>query len=335
MDFSENTTLHSIFKVSDENFDSLAIDLFNFQYEQNETYRKYCDAIHCKALSVKAIEDIPYLPISFFKSKDVKTTSFDTSTIFESSGTTGINTSRHFVKDLSIYKKSFLETFELFYGEVTKYCIIGLLPSYLERSHSSLVMMTNDLIIRSGNVESGFYLYDHAKLHQTLLINEAKQQPTILIGVTYALLDFADKYPMRLKHTIVMETGGMKGRNKELTREEVHTTLRLQLGVSKVHAEYGMTELLSQAYSKDNGHFYSPPWMKVLARSEDDPFEVRTAYAIPKGIMGAANIIDFANVYSCCFIATDDVIRLYPDGNFEVLGRLDNSDLRGCGLMII
>ena len=330
MSFNQN----DIFNISASDFESLALKIFRFQYQHNELYRQYCDAVKCESAAVRSLQDIPFLPISFFKTREIKTTSFQPAMIFESSGTTGSVNSRHLVKDASIYEQSFLKAFEGGYGMISRYCIIGLLPSYLERSGSSLVYMVNELIKRSGHPESGFYLYDKEKLYQTLLKNEQLCQPVLLIGVTFALLDFANAFPMQLKHTIVMETGGMKGRRKELTREDVHKQLKQQLGIAEVHSEYGMTELLSQAYARDKGLFTAPRWMKVSLRAEDDPFELMAAENLSKPLTGAGNIIDLANLYSCAFIATDDMIRLHPDGNFEVLGRIDNSDVRGCGLMV-
>jgi len=272
------------------------------------------------------------LPISFFKTMPV-TTGFEPGFYFESSGTTGSINSRHYVKDIELYKKSFRSGFRQFYGDPADLCIIGLLPSYLERQHSSLVLMVDDLVQQSKNAASGFYLYDHEKLYHTLLANEKKRTPTVLIGVTYALLDFAQHFPMQLQHTIIMETGGMKGRREEMTRDEVHEILKRQLGVTTVHSEYGMTELLSQAYSTGEGIFNSPPYLKILLREEDDPLTVHDTVA-GKILKGIINVIDLANVYSCAFIATDDIGKLYGDGSFEVLGRMDNSDVRGCGLMV-
>ena len=235
------------------------------------------------------------------------------------------------VKDVSIYQQSFTKAFELFYGDISSWCIIGLLPSYLDREKntSSLVMMVDSLVKLSNHPKSGFYLTDFDKLHDTLLQLETQQQKTLLIGVTFALLDFAENYKFNLQHTIVMETGGMKGRRKELTRAEVHSIITKGLGVKNVHSEYGMTELLSQAYSDDNGRFICPPWMKVMIRDEEDPLSVK-----PFG-KGVLNVIDLANIYSCSFIATDDVGVVYEDGSFEVWGRLDNSDIRGCSLLVI
>jgi len=325
-----------VFAAQANNFNELAIDLFQFQYQNNAVYRKYCDTLKIVAGNVDALKKIPFLPISFFKSHHIASTTFEPETIFESSGTTTTINSRHFVKDLSLYRKSFMSAFGKYYGNVADKCILGLLPSYLERNNSSLVFMVDELIRQSGNKLSGFYLYDLDRLHTTLLHNEIRKQPTILIGVTYALLDFAEKYPMQLRHTVVMETGGMKGRKEEQTRQEVHRQLQDHFGISLVHSEYGMTELLSQAYSKGDGIFHCPAWMKAIIREEDDPFTMYTAKDVTqKPLTGVLNIIDLANIYSCSFIATDDIGRLHPNDSFEVLGRMDNSDIRGCSLMVI
>ena len=313
----------------------LALDVFSFQYQYNRVYRSYCDILGKNPTNVHTIGEIPFLPIGQFKQQRIQTGDFVPEIIFESSGTTGSVNSIHAVKDLTLYEQSFSKAFRLQYGNPSEYCIIGLLPSYLERKHSSLVHMVDRLIRDSGHPLSGFYLYDHEKLHQTIAANESNGVTSILIGVTYALLDFSESHRMQLKHTIVMETGGMKGRKRELTREEVHGLLCERLGIDAVHSEYGMTELLSQAYSGGLGRFTSPPWMKVLIRADDDPFEIMP---YPPGgntsITGVINIIDLANLYSCSFIATDDLGRLHSDGRFEVLGRLDNSDIRGCSLML-
>ena len=331
-----NDIIKSIFTISPGNFEQTAIRLFRYQYEHNNIYRQYCDALNIKMESINTVEKIPYLPIGFFKTKKICTTVFDPAITFESSGTTGSINSRHFVKDISVYAESFLKTFSRFYGNINDWCIIGLLPSYLERKHSSLIYMVNELVKKSNNPNSGFYLYDFKKLYDTILANEKEKQPTLFIGVTYALLDFAAQNKMELKFTTVMETGGMKGRREEMSRATVHHQLQQQLGIAEVHSEYGMTELLSQAYSCGNGIFSCPPWMKILIRAEDDPFEITSAKNIHKEYAaGAVNIIDLANVYSCAFIATDDGGKLYRNENFEITGRLDNSDMRGCGLMIL
>jgi phenylacetate-coenzyme A ligase PaaK-like adenylate-forming protein len=324
-----------IFNVSPRDFDPLVLELFRFQYANNPVYRAFTDSLHIAPGTVKSIDRIPFLPIRFFKSHSICSTSFEPEIVFESSGTTGSIASRHLVKDTALYRQSFSRAFELVYGPPAEWCILGLLPSYLERKNSSLVFMVNELISQSRHVASGFYLDDFEKLKHTLAELEKQGQKTLLIGVTFALLDFAEKYQADskatpLQHTIIMETGGMKGRRVEQSRPAVHALLKKAFGVSLVHSEYGMTELLSQAYSGGEGIFQYPPWMKILVRSEDDPLEV-TEGTEP----GAINIIDLANVYSCCFIATDDAGRLLPGGSFEVLGRMENSDLRGCSLLTL
>ncbi len=336
MEILSDNTRKRIFNAGNDDFEEIALQIFNFQYANNDTYRKYCQAININAEMVTGLAAIPFLPIQFFKTQKLISGNFEAAAIFESSGTTGSINSRHFVKDTAVYEESFLKAFRSFYGEVADLCIIGLLPSYLERQHSSLIYMVNELIKQSAHPSSGFYLYDTEKLYDSLISNEKNKQPTLLIGVTYALLDFAEKFPMKLQYTTVMETGGMKGRRHELTREEVHSILMQQFGLAEVHSEYGMTELLSQAYSTGKGIFKCPAWMKVLVRTEDDPFDVTVLGKMQaKFASGAINIIDLANVYSCSFIATDDIGKLYKDGSFEVLGRMDNSDVRGCGLMIV
>jgi hypothetical protein len=336
MNYSSYDIEKAIFQVNNATFETLAIQIFQFQYRHNQIYQQFCNALHIVPENIFTLEQIPFLPIQFFKTKRIRSTAFEPEIIFESSGTTGSVNSRHEVKNISIYEESFKKAFQLFYGDIKDYCIIGLLPSYLERGNSSLVYMVNELIKNSTSAQSGFYLYDYEKLCKTLLQNEVTEKPTLLMGVTYALLDFAEKHPLQLKHTIVMETGGMKGRREELTREEVHSQIKKHLGLNDIHSEYGMTELLSQAYSSGNGLFNCAPWMKVLVRSEDDPLNVLSSpYGSGSMSAGVLNIIDLANLYSCAFIATDDVGKLYENGSFEVLGRLDNSDIRGCGLMIL
>lgn len=328
--------IQDIFNHGNAAWETLALKIFALQYEHNDIYRKFCDVLKIRPADVNHIQDIPFLPIRFFKSHTVISGTATPQLFFESSGTTGSVNSKHYVTDPAVYEQSFLNGFEKFYGDPKATCIIGLLPSYLERGHSSLVYMVNELMKRSQQEGSGFYLYEHEKLQQRISHNEAAGIPTILIGVTYALLDFAEKYPLELKHTIVMETGGMKGRREELTREQVHNILKKQFGLPTIHSEYGMTELLSQGYSAGDGIFYPGDTMKILIRAEDDPFDI--SYAIPGGknlIAGVINVIDLANIYSCSFIATDDMGKLYADGSFEVIGRLDNSDIRGCGLMIL
>ncbi len=324
---------NKIFNASYYSFNKIALEHFNFQYHNNYVYRQFTDSIGIKPLNVGSIPDIPFLPIQFFKTKKVVTTEFEPEIIFESSGTSGAQNSKHFVKSIDLYKKSFIKTFKLFYGDESEWCVLGLLPSYLERENSSLVFMVNDLVNNSRHPFSGFILNDYEKLHHTLLHNEILQQPTLLIGVTYALLDFAEKFEMKLSNTVIIETGGMKGRRKEMIREELHKILQNRLGVKSIHSEYSMTELLSQAYSRQNGLFKCAPWMKVLIRDEDDYRQVSCSAEIKQHKTGLINIIDLANIYSCSFIATDDIGKLYNNDNFEVLGRCDASDIRGCSLL--
>jgi phenylacetate-coenzyme A ligase PaaK-like adenylate-forming protein len=313
----------------DAGFEANAAAVFQFQYQQNPVYRQWCDFLKINSTDYTGIQNIPFLPISFFKSHKVYADSNEPAVIFTSSGTTGTINSQHFVKDIDTYETSFLNGFEHFYGKAEDICFLGLLPGYMERSGSSLVYMVNELIKRSKHKYSGTYLHDHEKLAAVLKKTEAEKIPTILIGVTYALLDFAEHFPMKLHSTIIMETGGMKGKRAEITRGEVHEILKNAFKLSAVHSEYGMTELLSQAYSKGNGIFECPPWMKVLVRDETDPLSMHITGR------GALNIIDLANVYSTSFIATDDLGIVYEDGSFEVLGRMDNSDIRGCSLLTL
>lgn len=323
--------VNNIFSLSGDPaaFLEASLQTFHWQYEENPVYREWCQLTGADPAQCKTLVSIPALPISFFKSREVVSGLFQPEVVFESSGTTQQQTSRHLVKEVALYRRSFMEAFRLFYGEITEWCVLGLLPSYLERQHSSLVMMVDELIRESGHPDSGFYLYDHRQLSDVLQQQEARGQKTLLIGVTFALLDFAASYPQQLTHTVVMETGGMKGRRKELTRAEVHRLLTEGLGVTCIHAEYGMTELLSQAYSKGEGRFVCPPWMKVLVRDEEDPFCVKET---GRGIL---QMIDLANRHSISFIAAEDVGQVFGDGSFEVWGRLDNSDIRGCSLLIV
>lgn len=320
--------VNNIFSLSAAEFDATCMAVFHYQYQYNPVYRKWCDLIGQQPAHIQTPAQIPPLPVSFFKQETVLT-AVKASHFFESSGTTQTQNSRHWVYDLDIYRRSFHLAFELFYGKVSNWCILALLPAYLERQHSSLVMMADELIKESGHPQSGFYLYNHDQLNETLAELEKKGQPTLLLGVTFALLDFAENFPQQLKHTIVMETGGMKGRRKEMTRTEVHQILGSRLGVKTIHSEYGMTELLSQAYSHGNGVFRCPPWMKVFVRDEEDPLSLASTGR------GVIQIIDLANVYSCSFIATEDMGQVYPDGSFEIWGRLDHSDIRGCSLMVL
>lgn len=302
--------------------------LFQHQYNNNPVYADWCNALQVKVSAITHIEKIPFLPISFFKSKKIITGNFEHEIIFESSGTTQTIQSKHYLKSVELYKESFCSAFALQYGNIKDYCVLALLPSYLERKNSSLIFMTDDLINQSGHQQSGCYLYNFNELKNTLEYLEKSNQKILLIGVSFALLDFAEQYKMNLTHTIIIETGGMKGRKKEITREELYTYLKERLGTKQIHSEYGMTELLSQAYSKEDGIFYPPPWMKVLVRDDEDPLAVRLSGT------GVLNIIDLANIYSCAFIATDDVGTVHTDGSFSVKGRLDASDMRGCSLLV-
>lgn len=325
----QNQWNHKVFNVEKEGFEALALEIFRFQYENSLIYKAYVDALIPDITTIDAVNKIPFLPVRFFKSQNVVTTNFEPEKVFESSGTTGSVNSRHFVKDLSLYEESFLRSFELFYGSIKDYCIVGLLPSYLERNNSSLVYMVNELIKQSDNPQSGFYLDEYEKLASVIIELEKKEQKTLLIGVTFALLDFAEQFPMFMQYTTILETGGMKGRRKEMIREELHAVLQNAFKVPSIHSEYGMTELLSQAYSKGDGIFNTPPWMKILVRDEEDPLFVKQTGS------GIINVIDLANIYSCSFIATDDAGKIYDDNGFEVLGRVDGSDLRGCSLLAV
>ena len=326
-----NVNIDKIFSVQPGlEFEKLTIELFHFQYKENQVYHNYVKALGVNPESIRNLSDIPYLPISFFKTNEVisgNNGQYDD--IFHSSTTTSGTPSRHFVKDIKVYKESFRKGFARFYVNIKEYCVLALLPSYLERDGSSLVYMVEDLIRQSNNAMSGFYIHDYDKLVETLKVCEKAGQKTLLLGVTYALLKLAEEFPMPLQHTTIMETGGMKGKREELPKQEVHTILKKAFHVEAIHSEYGMTELLSQAYSKGHGLFECPNWMKIGVRDMYDPFQVN----FQKG-SGAINIIDLANVNSCSFIATDDIGALYDNGRFEISGRIDYSDIRGCNLMV-
>ena len=322
--------LKNIFNVSDDqDFLKCSLDVFNFQYCNNLTYRKFVDGCKISPAEVDSLIKIPFLPIDFYKSLVVKTNDFLEEKVFTSSGTTAALVSKHFVRDLSVYENSFLLSFEMFYGIPEKYVFLALLPSYLERTGSSLIYMIDKLINLSGDNRSGFFLYDHEKLRNLLLELKKEEKNVILIGVTYALLDFAKEYQIDFPELIVMETGGMKGKRKEMVRDEVHQILMPAFNVGSIHSEYGMTELLSQAYSKDNGVFNCPQWMKVLIRDMYDPFQYCNV-----GATGGINVIDLANLDSCSFIATQDLGKKSGAHSFEIVGRYDASDIRGCNLMI-
>ena len=329
MNFNSDIFIKQIFDSKVTNFDDLALQFFDFQFMNNTIFHQYISGLKNK-INIKNIDEIPFLPIEFFKSQEIKTGAFNNETIFSSSGTTGTTNSKHFVKDIAIYQSSFNNAFQHFYGDVKDYCILALLPSYLQQGNSSLVYMFDHLIKETSHPLSDFYLTDFEKLKQTLLQLKEKKQKTILLGVTYALLDFVDNFQINFPELIVMETGGMKGRRKEMVREEIHQILKKSFCVSSIHSEYGMTELLSQAYSKGEGKFYCPPWMKIVITDANDPFQIAV-----DGKSGIINVIDLANIHSCAFIKTSDVGIKFQNGSFEVLGRLDNSDIRGCSLLYL
>jgi phenylacetate-coenzyme A ligase PaaK-like adenylate-forming protein len=325
----ESWNMEDLKGLEPSNFLPKALSLMRYQATNNAVYREWIQSMKVGLDMVKSFEQIPFLPIDFFKTHAIYTGTEIPSFYFESSGTSQDTVSKHFVKDLKVYEQSFNQCFQQFYGAPKDYCILGLLPNYLERQHSSLVYMTQYLIHESKDARSGFYLYDFEKLNHTLTSLENEQQKTILIGVSFALMDFVHAYPQRLKHTIVMETGGMKGRKQELTKATLHAYLANGFGVQSIHSEYGMTELLSQAYSKGEGIYACPPWMKVLVADESDPIALSTTGR------GVLHIIDLANHHSCAFIATEDIGVVHPDGSFEVIGRLDQSARRGCSLLVV
>lgn len=317
-----------IFSIQNEHeFEAIALKVFQFQAATNPIYAKFLEFLNVKVQEIHSIQAIPFLPIRFFKDFEIVSDNRKVEKIFTSSGTTGSSVSKHFVTDLSFYHESLDKSFSDFYGELKDYTLFALLPSYLEREGSSLIDMVEYWIKESG--KGGFYLYNHEELYHDLLENERQGKKAILIGVSFALLDFVENFSMNLNHTIVMETGGMKGRKEEITREELHRILRDGFGLQEIHSEYGMTELLSQAYSKGNAKFQTPQWMKIKIRDTEDPLSL-----LPQGKTGGINVIDLANLNSCSFIATDDLGKIYPDGTFEILGRFDHSDVRGCNLMV-
>ncbi len=322
--------IDSILSVNNEkDFNSMALEVFRYQYGHNAVYRKYADYLGCNPNRVGHPLQIPFLPIDFFKTHTVVSENDTPEVTFTSSGTTGMSFSKHLIADLSVYEKSFIKGFNLFFGSPSQYVILALLPSYLERNGSSLVYMAEKLIAESGFSESGFYLDEYEQLSNVLTRLKTEKKKTILLGVTYALLDLAEQFPIKFPGLIVMETGGMKGRRKEIVRQELHQKLTAAFGVEKIYSEYGMTELLSQAYSKGYGLFATPPWMKVLIRDTNDPFTY-----LPENRSGGVNVIDLANINSCSFIETKDLGKIHPNGRFEILGRFDNSDVRGCNLLV-
>ena len=321
----------SIFNIqTEQEFLDIALTVFRHQFNNNSVYRSFCDLLYIHPSDVKEIAQIPFLPIQFFKTKEVLSTQNAVQETFTSSGTTGSVTSKHFVTDLALYEESYLKGFRNFYGNIEDYTVLALLPNYLEREGSSLVYMVNDFILKSNKPESGFYLNNLEELASMLERLDTAGEKVLLIGVSFALLDVIERYQLCLKNTIVMETGGMKGMRKELVRDELHRLLAKGFGVSQIHSEYGMTELLSQAYALRDGRFGCPPWMKVFARDTEDALSI-----LPRGVSGGVNIIDLANYNSCSFIATQDLGKVHADGTFEIIGRFDNSDIRGCNLMVL
>ncbi len=320
-----------IFNIQNaQDFSKVALAVFKHQFQNNRVYRSFCDLINVHPSDVQKVTEIPFLPIQFFKSRKVVASKDEAQEVFTSSGTTGTVTSKHFVTDINLYKESYRKGFHHFYGNIEEYTVLALLPNYLERKGSSLVYMVDEFIKKSNNIESGFYLDNLEELTQKLIALDKKGRKVLLIGVSFALLDLIEKQQFNLKNTTVMETGGMKGRRKELVREELHTILREGFGVAEIHSEYGMTELLSQGYSKGKGIFKTPPWMQVSTRDTEDALTINSF-----GKNGGINVIDLANYNSCSFIATQDLGKVHKDGTFEIIGRFDNSDIRGCNLMVL
>ena len=325
-----NFPVDRLFSIkSEKDFTETALAVLSYQARHCHVYSEYLKLNGINAGKINRVEDIPFLPVEFFKTHKVLSDEKNEQVIFHSSGTTGNNVSKHFVADTGLYIQSFEKCFEIFYGSIEEYCILALLPSYLERENSSLAFMANHLLKKSRHPQSSFYLNDYEKLFFTLKKLMAEEKKVILLGVSYALLGFAEKFPLPLLNVYVMETGGMKGMREEMTRGDLHQQLCNAFQISTVHSEYGMTELLSQAYSKGNGIFNSPPWMKIILRNPDDPFDVSE-----KKEQGIVNVVDLANIYSCSFIATQDLGRMAGESGFEILGRTDFSDIRGCNLMI-
>jgi hypothetical protein len=322
---------NAVFNIQNQSdFKTCALQVFRHQFKNNAIYRSFCDLLYIHSSDVKEVEEIPFLPIQFFKSHAVLSSTQAVKETFTSSGTTGSSVSKHMVTDLSWYTKSYTKSFEYFYGPIEEYTVLGLLPNYLERDGSSLIYMVDDFIKKSNKPASGFYLNNLTELSKTLIALDKKGEKVLLIGVTFALLDLIERQQFKLQNTIIMETGGMKGRRKEMIRNELHEILCAGFGVSKIHSEYGMTELLSQGYSSGDGVFDCPPWMKILARDTEDALTM-----VGTNKTGGLNVIDLANYNSCSFIATQDLGKVDNNGRFEVLGRFDHSDIRGCNLMVM
>ncbi len=322
---------NAVFNIQNQSdFKTCALQVFRHQFKNNAIYRSFCDLLYIHSSDVKEVEEIPFLPIQFFKSHAVLSSTQAVKETFTSSGTTGSSVSKHMVTDLSWYTKSYTKGFEYFYGPIEEYTVLGLLPNYLERDGSSLIYMVDDFIKKSNKPASGFYLNNLTELSKTLIALDKKGEKVLLIGVTFALLDLIERQQFKLQNTIIMETGGMKGRRKEIIRNELHEILCAGFGVSKIYSEYGMTELLSQGYSSGDGVFDCPPWMKILARDTEDALTM-----VGTNKTGGLNVIDLANYNSCSFIATQDLGKVDNNGSFEVLGRFDHSDIRGCNLMVM
>lgn len=330
MFFDVDRYCKEIFAIgNNSDFERLAMQAFYFQYMNNPVYREYCDLLCIDAGAINYISDVPFMPVEFFKTHKVICDGKDPEVVFTSSSTTGAVPSSHFVSDVGIYKDAFLAGFRQFYGEPSSFCILGLLPAYLERTGSSLVYMVDGLVKMSGDSGSGFFLHNHEELYDTICGLEERGRKYILIGVSFALLDFAERYKLNMRHGIVMETGGMKGRRKEMVRSELHAVLKGSFGVQSIHSEYGMTELLSQAYSYGDGIYRCSRTMKVFARETNDPLSVHAEGS------GAINVVDLANIYSCSFLQTSDLGQVFSDGSFSISGRFDSADVRGCNLMVV
>ncbi len=319
-----------IFEItSEEEFNTLALEVFRYQYAHNKVYRDFCRALLVSPSDANHYSRIPFLPVEFFKTHILVSGDRSAELVFSSSGTTGMQTSKHHVLEPSLYRNSFLRCFRMFFGDPQDYHLLALLPSYLEREGSSLIYMTEHLLKESNSPHSGFYLHDLKGLQEKIISLQKDERKILLLGVSFALLDMAEQYSVNHPRLQIMETGGMKGRRKELVREELHQVLTSAFGVNAIGSEYGMTELLSQAYSFGDGIFQTPPWMKVLVRDTNDPLSL-----LPAGRSGGISVIDLANLHSCAFIATQDLGRTHENGSFEILGRFDNSDIRGCNLMV-
>lgn len=317
-----------MYAVNDSNFEDIAIRLFRFQAENNPVYKQYLRNLNVKPTRIERLFEVPFLPISFFKTQKIQTGIWIPEAEFRSSGTTGLQTSRHLVANLEFYLKHSVKTFERFYGSLQQYHILAMLPAYLERKGSSLIAMIDHFIRSSESEHSGFYLYNHSELVQKIEALQSGSRKLLVWGVSFALLDLAEKFEIDLSKAIVMETGGMKGRRQEITRHELHAFLNQRFNTSVIHSEYGMTELMSQAYSQGLGYYNLPPWMKVMHREINDPFNYL------EGRAGVINVVDLANFTTCAFVETQDLGKSIENGQFEILGRMDNSDMRGCNLLV-